>query len=86
MTENKKIEITLLNASKIEFIAERAWGTFLPDASEINDKIKLGEKFITLKAKNEQVYTLRIEDIQHMVETKFDEPEPMNGDKVGNVE
>ena len=86
MTENKKIEITLLNASKIEFIAERAWGTFLPDANEINDKIKLGEKFITLKAKNEQVYTLRIEDIQHMIETKINKPELIDGDEVENVE
>lgn len=86
MVEKKKIEITLLNDNKIEFIAERAWGTFLPDAHKINDKIKLGEKFITLKAANEQVYTLRIEDIQHMIETEINVPELIDGDEVGNVE
>lgn len=87
MVENKKkIEIEVYCGRKITIIAENGWGSAFPNAQEINEKIKLGEIFITIKGLNDQAHTFRLTDIKYVVESKFDEPEPMNGDEVENVE
>lgn len=81
----KKVEIEVYGGRKITIISENVWGSAFPTSQEINEKIKLGEIFITTKGLDDQFHTFRLADIKYVVESKFDEPEPETEMTTANV-
>lgn len=64
----KQVDITLFDGDPITIIGENSWGAFFPEVSNINERIKSGDKFISIKDKDENIYTIFIDNIKSVQE------------------
>ena len=72
---NKKVTITLFDGDPIDIIGKSTWGSVFPDAGQLNEKYKSGDKFVSVNSDNEETNTIRIENIKSVKEITLEEEE-----------
>ncbi len=72
----KQAIITLYNGDPIKIIATRTWGGVFPDGHELNDRIKSGDRFVSVKNdETDETHTIQIDNIKSVYEIKLEEEE-----------
>ena len=72
---DKKVIITLFDGDPIEIIGKSSWGSVFPDAGQLNEKYKSGDKFVSVNSDGGETNTVRIENIKSVKEITLEEEE-----------
>ena len=76
----KQAIITLYDGDPIKIIGSRTWGGIFPDGHELNERIKSGDRFVSVKVDDEdEIYTFHIDNIKSVKEITLEEEE-QNGE------
>ena len=72
----KQAIITLYDGDPIKITGSRTWGGIFPDGHELNDRIKSGDRFVSVQVDDEEeIYTFHIDNIKSVKEITLEEEE-----------